>query len=421
MLSASLISHSGALFVLLGLLASLFHFVFGTVQDLSVLQPKILARALTVLREMAIYPKLINTDYSPDPQQKGSTVTISMSNKLGVYDIQPGTDPDGAGLTGSKADAITLTLDRWKGSGFKLTEKDLVEVDANALFTPNAITEAVRALANEVNADVAKLYKGVPGLIGAPGTTPFASDLKLLTAARKQLNKQKAPRGVGIRAVVLDEDAYGQALDIVSVFLNSGDPSIQRDGEIGPRAGFSALASTTEVQQHIAGTAAGATVTLISNSLVGDKTITLKVSTSTATLVVGDVITITGDPQNYVVLAPATLDSTGVAVSIQGYRAIDGLAKAANGSSTPVAITVAHDHVVNLAFHREAFALAMRPSIFTPDSMPGGTRSMVMTDSVSGIPLRLDIIPGRHQTEYELSLLWGVKCVRPEYAVRIAG
>ena len=85
------------------------------------------------------------------------------------------------------------------------------------------------------------------------------------------------------------------------------------------------------------------------------------------------------------------------------------------------AVTVTPSHVVHLAFHRDAFALAMRPLSAGTQDLSLGNQILSMTDAETGISLRLEISRQYKQTVWEFDVLWGVKLVRPELAVRIAG
>ena len=84
-------------------------------------------------------------------------------------------------------------------------------------------------------------------------------------------------------------------------------------------------------------------------------------------------------------------------------------------------VTKKASHTVNLAFHRDAFALAMRPLTSETAGDAYGNNIVSMTDPVTGLSMRLEVYRQYKQVVYELDALWGVKLIRPEYAVRIAG
>ena len=84
-------------------------------------------------------------------------------------------------------------------------------------------------------------------------------------------------------------------------------------------------------------------------------------------------------------------------------------------------MTIAEDHVVNLAFHRDAFALAMRLLTAGTLDLSLGNQIVSMTDETTGLLLRLEVSRQYKQTVWEFDVLWGTKLVRPELACRIAG
>jgi hypothetical protein len=142
-------------------------------------------------------PRLVNIGYSPTPKQKGKTVEVPYSVAKQAYDITPSNTPKDASYAGWKSREITL--DKWKGADFGLTDKERTQIMKEKDFLPLHATEAVRAIANQVNADVLALYTQVFGFVGTPGTTPFsnatdrtaAKDATLLST---KLNDQLCPK-----------------------------------------------------------------------------------------------------------------------------------------------------------------------------------------------------------------------------------
>jgi hypothetical protein len=77
--------------------------------------------------------------------------------------------------------------------------------------------------------------------------------------------------------------------------------------------------------------------------------------------------------------------------------------------------------VVNLVFHRDAFALAMRPLVSQTQQWDLGPKIAALQDPQTGLVLRLEVSRIHRQVMWELDLLWGVELIRPELAARIAG
>jgi hypothetical protein len=303
------------------------------------IMPKILARGLLALREQAILPRLVNADYSNDAARKGDTVDVPLPSAIAASDVTPSATAPAAGDT--TITKVQIPLSNWKKAGFFMTDKEVMEIDRNESFVPMQMSEAIRALANAVNASVHAEYRGIYGLVGAAGTTPFGSDVTDATSARKLLNKQLAPRGD--RRAVLDYDAEANALAL-SPFSDAekvGSASVKIEGEIGRKFGIDWFADDG-VLTHVAGSASDdGSFTITANAAsAGAASVALKSNTGSPELKAGDVISFAGHGQTYAVTADATLDGTGVTVALVPALKADVAANAA--------VTVTKSHVVNM-------------------------------------------------------------------------
>jgi len=381
--------------------------------DLSAVMPKILARGLMALREQAIMPRLVNADYSADAAKKGDTIDVPLPSAIAATDVTPSHMPPATEST--SISTVQIALNNWKKAGFHLTDRELLEIDGDESFVPMQMSEAVRALANAVNASVHGEYAGIFGFVGAAGTTPFASSVDAATAARKLLNKQLAPREN--RRAVLDFDAETNALGLpqFSDAEKAGSASVKIEGEIGRKFGIDWYADDG-VPVHQAGTAsddASFAITTGAPGTAGDAAIVLKTDTGAPTVRTGDVLRFAGHGQSYVATSGATLTGAGVSVPVAPALKAD----VADNAD----VVVQASHVVNVAFHRDAYALAMRPLAAGLADLSLGNRILSMTDAKTGLSLRLEVSRQYKQTVWEFDVLWGVKLVRPELAVRIAG
>lgn len=388
---------------------------------LTAIMPKILARGLLTLREMCMMPRLVNSDYSADAAKFGSTIDVPVPTAQAATDVTPAEVPPAP--SSKTPTTVQIPLDKWKKTDFHLSDKDLVQIDKNQSFYPMQAAEAIRALANQVNSDIFANYKGVYGYTGTAGTTPFgigsgnfAAPATDATNLRKVLNQQVAP--LGNRRAVLDFSAGANALSLpaFSNVAESGDGGPKIQGTIGRKYGLDWYEDDI-VPTHTAGTittgliakaataqAAGLT-TIVATTAAGSGAVALKT---------GDIILFAGDSQTYAVTADATqaVAATDVNISISPAKKV-----ALVGSE---AITVKASHVVNLGFHRDAFAFANRPmgdlTMFT-----GGSEITQLTDPITGISIALEVSRQHHQTVWEFSMLYGSKLVRPELAARLAG
>ena len=377
---------------------------------LTAILPKILARGLLSLRSRVLMTRLVNLDYAMEAAKKGSTIDVPVTAELTATDVTPAPYP--AAPENLTIPTVQISLSNWQKVSFGLTDKELGEIDARKDFIPLEMSAAFEALAVAINTSVFAEYPGVYGYVGTAGTTPFGAGVEIHSAtnARKVLNLQRAPRGNRKAVLDFDAEAYALALSQFSDAEKVGSSDVKISGEIGTKFGI-AWNADDGVPTHTAGTGASI-ATDTAEYAIGVKTIVLQ-ATGTGTVKVGDVFTIAGDDQNYV--------ATGALGTISGQTLLfePGLKVAIGAANT--AITLKATHVVNLAFHRDAFALAMRApdealkEVFTPDN------SFTMQDSFSGLIMRLEVIRMYKQVMWELDCLWGTKLIRPEYAVRIAG
>lgn len=377
---------------------------------LSDVVPVLVAQGLQTLRAACVMPRLVNTDYSNNPSNQGDTVNVWIPSAMTVSDVAPTAAPATPGdISPTKA---PIPLDQWRHTGFFLTDKQQEEIVGGVQSKQTG--EAVKALAEDINSFIFGKYLGVYGYAGTAGTTPFASDVSAATAARKVLNLQRAP--LSDRRLVLDVNAEANALGLpaLTTFQNTGNAQGIIEGTIGRKLGFD-WAMDQQIPTHTAGTI---TTGLISKAAtayaIGVKTITATTAASTGACALkkGDIITFAGDTQTYTLTADATQASAASDVTLSFEP---GLAVAHVGSE---AVSVKASHVVNLAFHRDAFAFVSRPL----QAVSANTVEMMsVPDPVSGVTLRLEVVRQNKQLYFDFDVLYGAACVRPELACRIAG
>jgi len=350
------------------------------------------------LRNMNVMPRLVNSNYGRDAASKGSSIDVPLPASVAARTVAPGVTPVASpDITPTKT---TITLDKWYEAPFYLTDKDMMEAMDGTI--PMQVSSAVSSLADQVNSDIFALYKDVYGYVGTAATTPFGSDTSDATAARKTLNNQKAP--LNPRYFVIDPDAEANALDL-RAFQDasfSGSAAAIQEGQINRKLGF-AWAMDQQVPTHTNSGGAGWLVNSASVA-VGDSSVAI--DTGSGDPAAGDVFTVAGDTQTYVVSSYSG-----------GTLSFAPNAKVAWADNA--ALTFKATHVSNLAFHRDAFAFASRPLNDSANGLGSIIQSAV--DPVSGIALRLEVSRQHKQTNWSFDILYGVKTIRPELATRVAG
>jgi hypothetical protein len=374
------------------------------------IKPKLIAAGLQSIKENCVMPRLLNRDFANEAAKKGDTINVPIPAIKTAKAVTPS-------VTMASADATTITsvpivLSNWYHTDFELTDKEQMEVENTSLF-PMQAQEAINGLIRQVDQDILALYKKVYGVAGVAGTTPFASTVTEATAARKILNIQLAPPSAIDRHLVIDPEAEASALNLRAFTDASftGDASAIQDGNLIRRFGFNWFLDQN-IPTHTAGVPGGTITVNGAHATTGVTTVSVA-NSAAGTLLEGDIITFAGDTQTYTVGADVTWSGAGN----QNVTISPGLQIALAGSN---AITLTATHTVNLAFHRNAFAMASRP-LQQIDQSELGVQSMSQPEPETGLVLRLRIQAGEFLVKYTYDILYGVACIRPEFAVRLMG
>jgi len=374
--------------------------------------PKLLAQGLLALRQQAIMPRLVNRAYDTLAGEKGSTIDVPIPSAVAVSDVTPAATSAAATTTDSVPTKAAITLSNWKEAAFYLSDKDMQEVMVGTI--PMQAAEAVKAIANQIDSDILALYKQVYSFVGTPSSTPFGSNLDAYLAARKVLALRLAP--MDPRFVVLDPAAEANALSLRAFQDASfrGDTAGIINGQIGNKLG-ALWAMDQNIPRHTAGSDLDGEINDAGAIAAGSKTLT--VDGFSVAPNVGDIFTV----ESIFEADGVTLRTFVITAATTTVLTFEpGLPAAfATGDADNLDITVKGSHVVNLAFHRDAFALAMRPFAGADPLGIGLFQSAV--DPVSGLVLRLEVTREFKRTRFSYDVLYGVKTVRPELACRIAG
>lgn len=363
---------------------------------------EIARQALPRLMDNLLFPYLVYRDFNADMARNlGDTIQVRKPVVLTADEFDPAV---GVEYGDFKEDSVDVKLDRIATVDRKAEAiETAVNIDdLNRIF----IEPAAVALAEKINADGLALYKDVPYVTGAAGTTP--DSLAALSAVRKQLNVQKVP--VAGRVAVWDPEADAKFTEIPAIVNaeKSGSTRALREGSIGRIYGLDNYMTQT-VKRHAKGTlaAGGSGGKIALKAAATDASaVTLASTTLTGTLVKGDLLLIGG--KSYAVTADATAEGNEIKVSL--YPALT----AAAGAEA----TVVGDHAANLAFNPMAFAYVTRPLI-----NPNGQGVESYVTSYNGLSLR--VTKGYDQkykrSMYSMDVLYGYKTIYPELAVRVLG
>lgn len=383
--------------------------------DLTNYEQKLVSRGLLVLRKKLILPRLVNLDYSSEAAKKSDTINVPKATRKTATDVTAAvTAPTPSETT---PDNVAVTLENHKHSDAKITDKEMMEVDVNAAFVPLELDSAMNALAEAINTQLWTNVKDFYSYVGTAGTTPFASNTDVIPDLRGQLAAEKCPKGQQRGVLNFAAEAAAQKRSEFRDASQAGKDSVVIEGELGKFFGVDWY-SDDDVPTHTAGTITTGLIAKASTAqVVGDKTIvcTTAASTGACALVAGDIIVFAGHTQTYVVTAAATQASasTDVTVNIE-----PGLKVALAGSE---AVSVKASHVLNTIFDRQAIVFVTRPLMSSMLDKRGGVVMETMTDPVTGIALRVELLRQYKQWVWDFDVLWGSKTLWREYGGRIAG
>lgn len=376
---------------------------------LSGLIPNMYKALDVVSRELVGFIPAVSLDADIARAAVGQEVTSFIAPESVATDITPGVTPpnDGdqtlgnLGVTINKARRVPF---RWNGE----EERGLNNGGAGAeAIKASQLQQAIRTLTNEVEVDVARAARiAASRAVGTPGTTPFGTNLGDSALVRKILDDNGAPQSG--RSLVIDTTAGAnlRTLSQLTKANEAGTTMTLRDGELVDLHGQS-IKESAAVRQVTKGTGAGYLVNNGGGYAVGATDIT--VDTGTGTILAGDVITFAGDSNKYVVAA--ALAGGVVKIAAPGLR----VAVADNA-----AITVSNNFTANVAFAKSAIVLATRQPALPADGDMAKDRATIV-DPRSGLAFEIAMYAQYRQMQYEISLVWGVKGVKPEHAALLLG
>lgn len=267
------------------------------------------------------------------------------------------------------------------------------------------LSQAMRTLTNEIEADLAALHTTTSRAYGTPGVTPFASDL----SDSAQILKILKDNGSGDDRQMVISTAAGanmRAMFQLTKANEAADTSLLRQGVLLDIHGFQ-FRESAQILTPAIGTGATYQVNLGAGYAIGATSIA--VDTGSGTVIAGDVVTFAGDTNQYVV---ATTLAAGVLV-----LAAPGLRKALVDDTAMTVVALASR---NMAFTRSSLILATRmPAL--PDGGDSAIDRTTITDSRSGISFEVSMYPKYRRMQYEIAAVWGVKNVKPEHTAILLG
>ncbi len=342
----------------------------------------------------------------------------------------------------------SISVDKRKHVSWKFSTQDLtLSVEA---YSERYIKPAMTTLANTVDRSLHGLYTNVWNSVGTPGTTP--STYSNFADAAQRMSEMAVP--ADMRCMIANDAAAFAVAGNQMTLEAVGDvkKTAYEESKVGRLAKFN-LFGTQNVQNHTTGTHATGSTGLVNGA---DQNVTYANATgantqslvtdgwanSTLVLKAGDVFTLAGvyavNPvpgegttgktvmpylQQFTVVSDATSSGAGAAtLTISPAIITSGAHQTVNAAPADNAvITVlgseATAYPQNLGFHKNAFAL-----VTVPLDMPDGA-AFKARESHNGLSVRVvkDYDIDSDEDIIRLDILYGVKAIYPDLAVRLWG
>lgn len=347
-------------------------------------------------------------------------VTLNQPIRSPVVPAMPASDisPSNVSSTGDDQDIgyVDVNITKQRKVSFHLTgeeERGLMAGGTMPDITTQRFIQAFRTLANEIEGDLAGLYKYASRAYGTAGTTPFdtADDLTDLSNIGKILDDNGAPT-TG-RSLILNTAAMaklqGKQSSVFKV-NEAGEPMGRRMGAIGMLLNFDIGVSGQLTEHDASHTLSGVAINKSGGEPIGTTALTVDGGGSGETLNLGDVITLAGDTEKYVAQAMAA-SATTLTINAPGLR---------SAAADNAAITALNDYLPNVAFTRDAFHLVNRvPAV--PEGGDGADDRLYVSDPNSGLTFEIAVYRQYRQVTYEVGICWGSRAVKSEHAAILLG
>lgn len=401
----------------------------------------IAAEAIRVLDNNCVMGNLVYRGYEEEFSKKingytvGETISVRRPTDFTVRD----------GATASIQDVVegkfSIAVDKQKGVDFKFTSSDLTLQIGQ--LSERVIKPAMVQLANQIDRDVAALYKDVWNWVGTAGQT--INSFTDFAKAPERLDLGAVPQD-DRSAVLSPTDQWGMLGSQTSLYMQDVAKDAYRRGKLGMIGNIDTY-SSQNVQTHTGGTrdnttplvkGASQTTDWATSKDTGTMTLNTDGWDASVTIKQGDVFTIDGvyavNPvtkvtlphlQQFVVKADATANATTTStttltisppiITSGAFQTVS--AAPADDATVTVVGSASTGYAQNMVFHKNAFSLVMVPMVAPPGAVD------VARKSYNGYSVR--VIPYYDGTNdasnWRLDVLYGVKTVDARLATRLSG
>ena len=312
----------------------------------------------------------------------------------------------------------TMTIDKVANVQIPYTGEDIKHLNNGAGYETvygDQIAQAFRTITNKIETHVAlTLSLGASRAIGTAGTTPFGSNFNEVAQIRQILVDNGMPLD-GQATIALNSTAGVNLRNLAQLqkVNESGGQELLRRGELLDLQGLM-LKESAGIAQHVKGTATGGRTNDAAGVAVGTTVIPVENITAGGTgYKAGDVITFASDATNkYVIEVGLASGATGnITIAAPGVR----IALLDNDN-----ITVLNDYAGNVAFHRAACELVIRPP-----AMPLGGDAAIdritVQDPFSGVVYEIAVYNGYGKKMFDITTFYAAKVWKPDFVASLLG
>lgn len=318
------------------------------------------------------------------------------------------TIPEGDDQT---VDNKTMTIDKVANVKIPWTGEDIRHVNNGSGYETilgDQIAQAMRTITNSIEQQIAiGLKNGSSRAFGTAGTTPFASNFNEVAEIRQILVDNGCPMD-GQVTLVINSSAGTKLRNLAQLQKanEAGGTDLLRRGALLDLQQIM-IKESAGVASHTKGT--GASYLTNSASLVAGNT-AIAADTGSGTILAGDVVTFAADTANKFVVGTA-LGGGSFSLNAPGLRS----AIADNN-----AISVGNNYTGNIAFHRNAVELAIRPPA-QPSGGDAAVDRMTVQDPFSGLVYEIALYKGYGKAMLDITTFYGFKVWKPEFVATLLG
>lgn len=363
-----------------------------------------------VSRELVGFIPAVSRDSQAARAALGQPVLSPVVPEIQLEDIIPGVNPADSG--DQTISNIEIKITKSKAAPVRWEAEEQRGVAQYQAIQRDRFVQAMRALVNEVESDIAGEYVRASRAYGTAGTTPFGTDLSAMAEVLKILKDNGAPTDALKCVFDTAAGANLRSLTQLTDVNRAGTDMTLRNGALLNIHGFE-LRESAQVKTHAGGTVTDTTVTGAESVGATEIGVTTAATTGAVSLSAGDVVTFGGDDK-YVVAEDVTIaaNTTGV-IKI----AKPGLVASLSGGGT---VAVSSSYTANMAFAQSAIHLVTRAPAM-PIEGDAADDVIEVTDPVSGLAFQVAMYRQYRRVKFEVGLAWGFSVIKPEHTAILIG